>query len=583
MTFRAKPVVKRGHKSAWEAQDRRNLYLNIGFGLIVVLAILILGIAAVLTYYNDHLASVGSVDGQTITKDDLAQRAAIDNWRLDESESRVRTALVAGHLTQAQSNAAEQAISQQRSSIASNALERIIDSRLQAKLAADEGITVAPSDIDARLTTEATIPETRHVFIISVKPEVDSGSTEPTAAQTAAAKAKADQALKDLQGGKAWEDVAKTVSTDAATAPQAGDQGWLTADDTQVDEPTLKAAFAAAANTPTAVVEGDDGTYRIARVSEIVPAAVDDQYQSKITNAKIDLNAYRSVVAADVIHQKLSDKIVADVTKSQPMRKVSEIILTPPGESLAPDAIKVRHILYSPNGDASNASSVAATDPAWELAHAKALATYERLKANPELFDQIARDESDEGSANGPTGSGGKLPYFGTGSSVDEAFLKAITAPGLTEGQILEPVRSAFGWHVIQVMYRPTDQAHMEKIKTEADGGKDFGVLARDESYGTSAGSGGDLGWIVKGQLDDKLTDAIWATPIGKTSEIVNLTDAANSNDDGLYLFKVFAEETRAPEGRQLDTLKQTAFSKWYAAKKDAAKIERSEDVAPTN
>jgi parvulin-like peptidyl-prolyl isomerase len=581
MTFRAKPVVKRGHKSAWEAQDRRNLYLNIGFGLIVVLAILILGIAAGLSYYNDHLASVGSVDGQTITKDDLSQRTAIDNWRLDESERRVRTALVAGHLTDAQSNAAEQAITQQRSDIATNALERIIDSRLQSKLAADEGITVAPSDVDARLTTEATIPETRHVFIISVKPEVDANAVEPTAAQTAAAKAKADQALKDLQGGKAWEDVAKTVSTDAATAPQAGDQGWLSADDTQVDEPTLKAAFAAAANTPTAVIQGDDGTFRIARASEIVPATVDGEYQAKIVNDKIDLNAYRAVVAADVIHQKLSDKIVADVTKSQPMRKVSEIILTPPGEDLAPDAIKVRHILYSPNGDAQNASTVPATDPSWEVAHQKAVATYVRLQANPQLFDQIARDESDEGAANGPTGSGGKLPYFGTGSSVDDAFLKAITAPGLTEGQILEPVKSAFGWHVIQVMYRPTDQARMEKIKSEADGGKDFGVLARDESYGTSSGSGGDLGWIVKGQLNDKLTDAIWATPIGKTSAIVNLQDAGN--DNGLYLFKVFAEETRAPEGRQLDNLKQTAFSKWYSAKKDAAKIERSESVAPTN
>jgi parvulin-like peptidyl-prolyl isomerase len=581
MTFRAKPVVKRGHKSAWEAQDRRNLYLNIGFGLIVVLAIVILVIAAGVTYYNDHLASVGSVDGQNITKDDLSQRAAIDNWRLNESESRIKTALVAGHLTQAQSDAAEQAITQQRNDIASNALERIIDSRLQAKLAADEGLTVAPSDIDARLTTEATVPESRHVFIISVKPEVDSGSIEPTAAQTAAAKAKADQALKDLQGGKAWEDVAKTVSTDAATAAQAGDQGWLTADDTQVDEPTLKAAFAAAANTPTAVIQGDDGTFRIARVSEIVPAAVDDQYQAKIVNNKIDLAAYRAVVAADVLHQKLSDKIVADVTKAQPMRKVSEIMITPPGEALPPDAIKVRHILYSPNGDAQNASSVPASDPAWEVAHEKAVATYIRLQQNPQLFDQIARSESDEAAANGPTGSGGKLPYFGTGSSVDDAFLKAITAPGLTEGQLLAPVKSAFGWHVIQVMYRPTDQARMEKIKSQADSGKDFGVLARDESYGTSAGSGGDLGWIVKGELNDKLTEAIWATPVGSTSAIVDLQDAGN--DNGLYLFKVFAEETRAPEGRQLDTLKQTAFSKWYTAKKDAAKIERSESVAPTN
>ena len=77
MTFRAKPVVKRDHRPAWEAQDRRNFYLNLGLrpdrrprrssssasrpGL---------------NYYNDHLASVGSVDGQSITKDELRDRVA---------------------------------------------------------------------------------------------------------------------------------------------------------------------------------------------------------------------------------------------------------------------------------------------------------------------------------------------------------------------------------------------------------------------------------------------------------------------------------------------------------------------------
>ena len=86
MTFRAKPVVKRAHRPAWEAQDRRNFYLNLGFGLIVVLAVVILGVAAGLAYYNDHLASVGSVDGQSISKDELKDRLQIDAWRLDEAD-----------------------------------------------------------------------------------------------------------------------------------------------------------------------------------------------------------------------------------------------------------------------------------------------------------------------------------------------------------------------------------------------------------------------------------------------------------------------------------------------------------------
>ena len=55
-------------------RDRRNLYLNLGFGLAVVAAVVILGVAVGWRYYNDHLASVGSVDGQSITKDELRDR-----------------------------------------------------------------------------------------------------------------------------------------------------------------------------------------------------------------------------------------------------------------------------------------------------------------------------------------------------------------------------------------------------------------------------------------------------------------------------------------------------------------------------
>jgi parvulin-like peptidyl-prolyl isomerase len=577
MTFRAKPVVKRAHRPAWEAQDRRNFYLNLGFGLIVLLAVVILVIAAGLSYYNDHLRTVASVNGESITIDDLKERAVIENWRLTESERRVATAVAAGHLTEAQASAARQTIDQQRSSIEQIALERLIDTRLQAKLAVGEGVAATPEDVDARLTVEATVPETRHVWAIEVAPELSPGAIEPTAAQTAAAKAKAEQALKDIQGGKTWEDVAKTVSTDSATAAQAGDLGWLTRDDSQTDEALLDAAFGATADAPTAVVQGEDGIFRFARVTDIVPEVVDDAYQAKIQNDKIDLQRYRAVVAGDVIHQKLTDKIVADVTGPSPQRQVQEIFMSQAAADLGEDAIKVRHILYSPNGDPSAAANVAADDPAWELAQSKAQAAYTRLQAKPELFDSIARAESDEAQANGVSGTGGKLPFFDSKSSVDEAFLKAIMAPGLTEGQILQPVKSGFGWHVIQVMYRPPDLDRLTAVKSKIDAGGDFAAAARDNSNAPDAGKGGDMGWVVKGELDKKLMDAIYATPIGKTSDIVTI------DDEGIYLFKVNAEETRTPEGRQLENLKATAFANWYDEKKSAATIVREGDPAGTS
>jgi hypothetical protein len=92
----------------------------------------------------------------------------------------------------------------------------------------------------------------------------------------------------------------------------------------------------------------------------------------------------------------------------------------------------------------------------------------------------------------------------------------------------------------------------MEKIKTEADGGGDFAQLARDFSESATSGAGGDLGWIARGQLDQQQVDAIFAAPIGKTSEIVDVTD------DGLYLYKVFEEQDRTPRAASSTTSART-------------------------
>jgi parvulin-like peptidyl-prolyl isomerase len=277
---------------------------------------------------------------------------------------------------------------------------------------------------------------------------------------------------------------------------------------------------------------------------------------------------------ADVIHEKLEEKILAQVTGPGLQRHVQQIYLGQAQDELAEDAIKVRHILYSPNDDPSGASSVDQADPAWAAAEAEAEDAYERIKADPTLFDSIARTESDEGSALGETGSGGKLPYFDSASAVDPDFLAAIMVDTLEPGDLLEPVRSSFGWHVIQVMYRPPDIDQMNKLKAEADAGEDFATLARDNSFDESAGSGGDIGWIARGQLDSALIDAIFATPIGEVSDVITV------EDDGLYLFKVLDEEERTPEGRQLEELRSTAFSDWYSDKKDAVEIERDESIA---
>ena len=573
MTFRAKPVVKRTTKSSWESRDRRNFYTNLGFGLVVALAILILLVAIGLSYYNDNLASVGSVNGQAITKAELRDRSLIETWRLNEATRRVQTETVAGRLTQAQAEVQGQIIEQQRQQIVGISLERLIDNRIQADLATQAGIAITDADLDAGLVKEATTREARHAWIIEVAPAVDPGAVEPTAAQIAAAKSAAEKALSDIQGGKTWDEIAKTVSTDTSTAPQSGDLGWLNADDSQSDEVFLSAVFAAALDTPTSVVEGEDGIFRIGRVTEISPESVEEAYQDKLVNEDIDLAKYREVVRGDVIRQKLEDKVVADAIKPGPQRQVAQIYVSAATVALGADAVKVRHILYSPKDDprAAQAGEIPDTDPAWTQAKTDADAAYAKIKADVTLFDSIARAESDEEPARGETGSGGVLSAY---VSADGGYVPTFSGPILdakpTDGQVLPPIKTEFGYHIVQVLNHVPDLA---TVKTQADGGADFGQLARDLSEGPEASRGGDLGWIARGQLAEELSTGIFAAEVGKTSSVVTI------EEDGQYLFKVEGEEERTPVGRQLEEIRATAFSDWYALKKAAVLIDRGDAI----
>jgi parvulin-like peptidyl-prolyl isomerase len=204
------------------------------------------------------------------------------------------------------------------------------------------------------------------------------------------------------------------------------------------------------------------------------------------------------------------------------------------------------------------------------VAQLKAQKAYDKIKADPKQFDIIARAESDETQDRGDDGTGGKLPYYAPGSGIDEAFGAAIFKEGLQPGDLIAPFKSAFGWHVVQIMYRPPDSDEMTKLKTQAAAaGTDFGQLVRDFSDGPKAGTGGDLGYVHLGQLDDRLTKVILATPAGSFSEIIDVPN------DGLYLFKVLAEKTAVPDADQLKTIKSDAFGNWYAGKKAAVPITR--------
>jgi parvulin-like peptidyl-prolyl isomerase len=126
------------------------------------------------------------------------------------------------------------------------------------------------------------------------------------------------------------------------------------------------------------------------------------------------------------------------------------------GVTVAPDAVQARY-----EGDYGQFRSrhilitfdTAATDKALDEANAlaKATAIRDQLRQEPnnqDLWNQLAKDNSqDPGSAN----SGGELGWVGKGQFV-KPFEDA--AKALAIGQISDPVKSDFGYHVIQVEER---------------------------------------------------------------------------------------------------------------------------------
>jgi parvulin-like peptidyl-prolyl isomerase len=450
-------------------------------------------------------------------------------------------------------------------------LERLIDVMIQARLAAEAGISVTDADIDAQLLEEATIDEQRHIWVIEVEPANNADTGEPGATEKAAAKARATAALADLKAGKSWEDVAKTVST-AASAGQDGDLGWLPLE-SGYDEPFMTATFAADPNGLTDVIEGEDGIFRIGRVTEIAPASVDSTFEFQVEEAGIKLADYREAVRGDLIREKLDERVVADLSAPSLQRHVLQIYLAQ--ETPMPDGVKVRHILYSPKDDPAGAATLAETDPAWAAAEAEATAAYDELTADPAKFDELARAQSDEDSA---AQTGGKLPFFDSTSSIDTAFADAIFADGLKPGDLIPPFKSSFGWHVVQFMrpYGEGARAWLETVREEAVAGADFAELARDQGEGDEAAHGGDIGWVAPGQLDELTDAAVFDASIGGLTSIIEVPD------DGVYLLKVLAEETREPTKEQIAIFEDSGFTNWYAEKKAEVEITRSAGTATT-
>jgi parvulin-like peptidyl-prolyl isomerase len=566
MTLRPNPTVRRPHRTALESSSRRTFYLNLFFGGVVLLGVLILLAAAGASYWRDHFESLATVNGQGINKDEFRDRFAVESFRLDYLERQIRTDQAAGRISDQAATTQLGLLDQRRQSLGDDTIEAMIDGRLIEQLAAKDGITVSEDQITERLRGEATTVERRHGWIVSAHPEIADGATEPTEEQKAAAKAEAEAALAEIRGGKSFEDVAKEKSDDVSKNV-GGDLGFMNKDAQFYDDKLVETLFGLQPNQVSDVFEGIDGNYYIARVTDVVPQTENTGYEQEIRSANVSLAAFRNALKAEVIREEVETKLVDSVTKSPtPQRHVAEIyIASDPSDVAQGDEVNVRHILYSPNDDPQGAGTLPADDPAWANAEAEAKAAYDELVKDPSKFQEIAKAQSDD---DGTKEGGGELGFIDR-PSLDPAFAEAAFAEGLTPDQVLAPVKSSFGWHIIQfIERREAPQNRIRAAELELASGKDFAEVAKAYSEGPTKDQGGDAGWIARNQIDSVREAAIFNAQVGGVTPVVTIAD-------GLYLYKILGEETRMPDADQVSAIEGSAFSNWYTARKNESTITR--------
>jgi peptidyl-prolyl cis-trans isomerase SurA len=211
---------------------------------------------------------------------------------------------------------------------------------------------------------------------------------------------------------------------------------------------------------------------------------------------------------------------------------------------------------------------------------ARAEAARKRIVAG-EKFAKVASELSDDETS---ARSGGDLGYL-TRGNMDPAFEEAVFSRKLNT--VGEPVRTVYGWHVIEVLDRdtvktvagrrdsldregrplleahirhvllrvPVTEADIEranalatKVRVEAAAGKDFGELARRHSrYAGPHTEDGDIGYVPMSSLPPNIRAGLDPVPVGGISEVL-------TNPAGFNIFRV--TERKAEREYSLEEIK---------------------------
>lgn len=238
------------------------------------------------------------------------------------------------------------------------------------------------------------------------------------------------------------QQAAKSGVTVSDAEIQAKLESVVAAQNSSVTAPDATAtaeALAAATPTPT-FTPSPTPTATLTSTMNLTPTATPlptptvaiqtgDQFTQRLDDLLGFISEGASVSKEDA-RRMLTSLITVDLLREKLLKQIGDQMPT------SGERVRARHILISLPQDASEGDQ--------QLALAKAISITQRLNSG-EDFATLAQKFSDD---TGSGAQGGELGFFGRGQMVKEFEDAAFSLP---IDQISEPIKSQFGYHIIQV------------------------------------------------------------------------------------------------------------------------------------
>jgi parvulin-like peptidyl-prolyl isomerase len=564
MSFRNRPVLNRKHRPRWQDELRTQQLVVAGFAMAIAVAVGIFAAAAWSDFYQANLRQAALVGGRPVERADLETRINIVSAEI---------LATAADLDSQAGGARDQAVQQQLGSLQTafsqvdqQGADSMVTGTLLDQQAGQFGLSVTSDALDASVADRRTIPERRQLSLIMASPKKDEGAAadaKPSDKNWADAKARAEAIKTELDDGAEFGAIARERSDDPSKATD-GLLGWI-----QAEDPQYGAYFTAAADGQVGAVVGplksDTGWYLL-KVDEVRPSGDNVPLRQELSSRGVSDQAYRDYVRQELLRGEYRDYFTDTlVTRYQPQRKVSQIQIK--SDETAGPKSRIRHLLVAPLPGEEDQSK--ATKKQWRAALAKARELRKEAVQPDADWTKLAKENSDD---PGSSAQGGVLGWYGLAELTTQFVPQFGSAVAdLSVGEVSQPVRSDFGYHIIQVTdERDSALALAQELAEQVrDDPGSFGDVAKRESEDqATASKGGDLGWVIRYQLDAAREDAIFAlTEPGQVSEPVVTAS-------GIYVFKLDdTADSRFVPAKQRESVSSSGFETWIGELKTQAGV----------